>query len=162
MSYDDVQKVPTVALRQHWNIFAQGKTDMSVAAVGTGRVKELNAKISGGVRYATLDPAPAAQRALFKIYPKSYLKKVHPAKRLTAIRSPVYTLNYDYTLWTHKDMDDKIVYKIVKAMYEHEADLKKSSPLWRSHASKTMAKDIGFAFHVGAETFYKEVGIWKR
>ncbi len=71
-------------------------------------------------------------------------------------------MNYDYTLWTNKNVPDKTVQTIVKSIYENEAELKAASPLWRSHSSATMAKDLGFAFHPAAEKFYEQVGIWKR
>jgi len=162
LSAADVKRVPVVALRQHWNIFAQGKTDMAMAALGTGRVKELNTKISGGIRFLSLDPDPKAVRAMVAEYPKSYLKLVQPSPKFTGVKGPVYTMNYDYTLWTNKNVSDKIARTIVETMYENEADLKAASPLWRSHSSATMAKDLGYAFHPAAEKFYKEVGIWKR
>ena len=162
LSYDDVARVPVVALRQHWNIFAQGKTDMALAALGTGRVKELNTKISGGIRFVSLDPDPKMTKAMVAAYPKSFLRLVQPSPRLTGVKSPVYTMNYDYTLWANKNISDKIVRTIVKTMYDNEADLKAASPLWRSHSSETMAKDLGFAFHPAAEKFYREAGVWKR
>ena len=162
LTYDDVTRVPVVALRQHWNIFAQGKTDMAMAALGTGRVKELNTKISGGIRFVSLDANAKMTKAMIAEYPKSYLKLVKPSPKLTGVKSPIYTMNYDYTLWTNKNVPDKTVQTIVKSVYENEAELKAASPLWRSHSSATMAKDLGFAFHPAAEMFYKKVGIWKR
>jgi TRAP-type uncharacterized transport system substrate-binding protein len=57
---------------------------------------------------------------------------------------------------------EDIVRRVAKAMYDNEAALKQTSPLWRSHFSKNMAKDQGMPYHPAAEKLYKEAGIWKR
>lgn len=159
LTADDGKKVPVVALRQHWSIFKEGKTDYIIGAVGTGVLKEINAAVPGGIKYLSLNAEPEAAKRITDIYPGSYLKEVKPAKPLTGVLEPVNVLHYDYLVWTHKGVSDEAVYKSVKALYENEAELKASSPLWRSHASKTMGKDHGFAYHPGAMKFYKEVGL---
>ncbi len=162
LSYDDVTKVPVVALRQHWNLFKQGKIDGVVAAIGSAAVKDMNASIKGGVRYVSLEDSSEAVKRTLAVYPKSKLRQVKPNPKLTGVLSPVNVLHFDYTLWTHKGQKDETVYKVVKAMYESEQTLRATSPLWRTHASKTMAKQQGTPYHPGAIKFYREVGIWKQ
>ncbi len=159
VSYDDVTKIPAVGLPQHWAMFKEGKLDLAVVAVGTGVLQEMNAVIDGGIRYVSLDPSSEAAKRTAAVYPGSYLKQVQPAPGLVGVKEPVHTLHFDYLIWANKDVQDDVVYKVVKAMYENEADLKATSPLWRSHASKTMAKDQGAPYHPGALKFYKEVGL---
>lgn len=161
LSYKRVKRVPAVALRQQWDMFGQGKLDMSFGAIGTGRVKELNAKIPGGVRHLSLDPSEKATQATVKIYPRSYLKQVEPRKGLVGVKEPIYALSFDYLLWANKDVSADVVYQVAKAMYQNEKALKASSPLWRSHSSKTMAKDHDTPYHPGAVRFYKEAGLLK-
>lgn len=156
---DSTTKVPTATLRRHWEMMAEGKIDMSIAAVGSGRVRVLNAKVDGGVRFVSLDNSESALRALRRIYPKSYLKQVNPGKRFIGVREPVYTLNYDYLIWTHKGMPDDVVYRVTKALYENEKALKAAGPLWRSFAAQTMAKDHGTPYHIGALKLYREAGL---
>ena len=158
MNINDMKKVPVVALRQHWNAFKQGKLDVMVGAVGTGVLKEINLAVKGGIKYLSLDPSDAAVKRTLAVYPGSYLKVVKPAKPFTGVLEPVNVLHFDYLLWTHKDASPEVVYQVVKTMHENEKDLKSSSPLWRSHSSKRMAKDQGFALHPGALKFYKEIG----
>lgn len=158
LSIDDMNKVPVIALRQHWNAFKQGKLDVMVGAVGTGVLKEINLAVKGGIKYLSLDTSDAAVKRTLAVYPGSYLQEVKPAKPLTGVLEPVNVLHFDYLLWTHKDASNETVYKVVKTMHENEKDLKASSPLWRSHSSKRMAKDQGFEIHPGAMKFYKEIG----
>lgn len=161
VGWDDVEKVPAIALRQHWNMFKQGKIDAVIGAAGTAVIKDLNATMPGGVQYIPLPDTPEAVAAMQKYYPKSYMKVIQPAKPLVGIVKPTNTIHFDYTLWTHKGQKDEVVYKVVKAMYENEKALHETSPLWRSHKSKNMAKDQGAPHHPGAVKFYKEVGLLK-
>ena len=162
LTWDDVEKVPQIGLRQHWNAFKEGKIDVVVAAVGSGPVKDMNANVKGGVKYISLSSEPAAAAATLKIAPKTALLEVKPAKPFVGVLGPTNVVAFDYNLWVNKDVSDDTVYKVVKAMFENEAELKETSPLWRSHSSKTMARDQGLNYHPGAIKLYEEVGIWKR
>ena len=161
LTYKDVKRVPTVGLPQHWDAFKEGKIDFSVAAIGTGAISEMNAAIKGGVRFISLDNSPEALKRLTAVYPKSFLKQLEPSPTLVGVKEPIYTLHYDFLLWTHKGIDDQTVCDVVKAMYDNEKELRDSSPLWRSHASATMAKEHDTPYHPGAVRFYKEVGLVK-
>lgn len=162
LTWDDVKKVPQIGLRQHWNAFKEGKIDIVIGAVGSGAIKDMNAKVKGGVKYISLSREPAMAKATLAHIPKTGFREVKPAKPFVGILSPTNIIAFDYNLWVNKDVSDEIVYKVVKAMYENEAELKSSSPLWRSHSSKTMARDQDLEYHPGAVKLYKEVGIWKR
>lgn len=161
LTFDDAEKVPAVGLPQHWNMFKEGRIDGVIAAVGTGAVKEMDATIDGGVRYVSLDDSPEALKRTIAEYPRSYLAATAPAPGLTGVKTPANMLNYDYMFWTHKGVADEAVYKVVKALYENEEQLKASSPLWRSHSSKKMAKNQNAPYHPGAVKFYKEAGLIK-
>lgn len=161
LTYKDVKRIPVTGLAQHWEMFKQGKIAFAVAAVGTGAISEMNATIPGGVRYISLDPSDEAVRRTVAVYPKSFLKEIKPAPNLVGVKEPVYVLHYDFLLWSSNKVGDQVVYDVTKAMYENEAFLKGSSPLWRSHSSATMAKDEGTPYHPGAIRFYKEVGLMK-
>lgn len=162
LSYDDVKKIPAVGLRQHWNMFKQGKLDVAWGGIGAGHVKDMNAKISGGVRFLSLDDSPEAAKRTLQFAPKTFLLKVKPAKPLVGVLEPVNVIGFNYMLWANKDISDQVVGKVVKAMYDNEKELKSMSPLWRTHSSKGMAKDQGEPYHPGAIKFYKQVGVWKR
>lgn len=161
LTYKDVRRVPTAGLAQSWTALKEGKLDYVVAAIGTGAVSEMDVTVKGGVRFLSMDTSPEAVARVEKVYPKSYLDKVEPSKELVGVRSPVYTLHYDFLLWTNKKLSDEIVYNVAKAMYENQKELRDSSPLWRSHSSATMAKDQGTPYHPGAVRFYKEAGLLK-
>lgn len=157
----DIECVPAVGLRQHWNMFMEGKLDGVVAAVGSGSVKQMNAKISGGIRYLSYPNNPEALKDMHKHFPKTFWQTVQPSKRLTGIMGPTTAVSYDYMLWTNKGVKDETVYAVTKVMHDHIEELKKSSPLWRSYTVKNMAKQHGLDYHPGAVKFYTEKGLWK-
>tara|TARA_R110000787_G_scaffold185241_4_gene297002 strand:+ start:193 stop:1161 length:969 start_codon:yes stop_codon:yes gene_type:complete len=159
LTIKDGKAVPVVALRQHWDIFKEGKIDYVIAAVGTGVLTEMNASIPGGIKYLSMDASDEAVKRTLAIFPGSYLAEVQPAKPLVGVLQPVNVFHYDYLIWTHKGASDEVVYKVVKALYDNEQDLKEAGPLWRSHASKTMGKDHGLDYHPAAVKFYKEAGL---
>lgn len=161
LTFDDVTKVPAVGLPQHWDMFKQGRIDAVIAAVGTGSVVEMDSVVDGGVRYVSLDNSEDALKRTVAAYPRSYLAATPPADGLVGVKAPTQMLNYDYVVWTNDKVSDENVYKVVKAIYDNEAELKESSPLWRSHFSRTMGKDHRVEYHPGAVKFYKEAGILK-
>ena len=163
LTYKDVKQVPQVGLVQHWRAFIAGKTDMAIAAAGTGWVKQMNAKIDGGVRHLSFDKSQAALDRMSKWFPRAEWQIVKPAKGLTGVLAPTNFVSYDFLLWTHKKMSNDVAYKVAKVMHTRAKQLKEGGPLWRSYkASKRLQKNHGYPYHPGAIKYYKEAGLWNR
>jgi TRAP transporter TAXI family solute receptor len=163
LTYDDVKKVPAVGLVQHWRMLMEGKVDGVIAAAGSGFVKQMNAKVPGGIRHISFPNTPEALKAMHKYFPKTYWSIVKPRKGLTGVIEPTNFITYDYMLWTHKGLSDEIVYKVTKVMHEQVKELKEGGPLWTSYrADKNLSKQHGdeLPYHPGAIKYYKEAGIW--
>ena len=161
LSYNDVKKVPIVGLVQHWRALMQGKVDAVIAAAGSGFVKQMNAKVKGGVRHISFPDTKEALAAMHSHFPKTFWSIVKPRKGLTGVRAPTNFVTYDYLLWTHKGLSNEVVYKVAKVMHDSAAKLKEGGPLWRSYqANSNMAKQHGTPYHPGAVKYYKETGLW--
>ena len=157
----DVKQVPQVGLVQHWRAFMAGKIDWVIAAAGTGWVKQMEAKIDGGVRHISYPNTPEALKAMHKWFPKSEWSIVKPIKGLTGVVEPTVFVTYDFLIWTHKGMSDDVVYKVAKVMHTQVKQLKEGGPLWRSYsADKRLAKQHGYPYHPAAVKYYKEVKLW--
>lgn len=160
VSWDAVQKVPVVALAPGFNAFKEGKIDGMIAAVGSAPVTELNASVPSGVRFIdVLDTPEAVERGLVSA-PRTFVAEAEPRPNLVGIDKPTKVFAFDYMLWANKGVADDVIYKVTKAMYENEKELKTLSPLWASHFSKNMAKEQGLPYHPGAVKLYKEAGLW--
>jgi TRAP transporter TAXI family solute receptor len=160
VSWDSVQKVPVVALAAGFNAFKEGKIDAMISAVGSAPVTELNASLPSGVRFLQVLDTPEAEKRSLVSAPRTFVVEVMPRPKLVGVDKPTKIFAFDYMLWANKGVSDDVVYKVTKAMYEHEKDLKTLSPLWTSFFSKNMAKDQGLPYHPGAIKLYKEVGLW--
>ena len=157
----DIKPVPQVGLVQHWRAFMAGKIDWAIAAAGTGWVKQMDAKIDGGVRHISYPNTPEALKGMHKWFPKSEWSVVQPVKGLTAVVEPTVFVTYDFLLWTHKGVSDDVVYKVAKVMHTQEKQLKEGGPLWRSFSSgKRLVKQHGYPYHPAAVKYYKEVKLW--
>lgn len=157
----DIRPVPQVGLVQHWRAFMAGKIDWVIAAAGSGFVKQMNAKIDGGIRHIGFPNNPEALAKMHKWFPKTEWSVIQPRKGLTGVVEPTAFVTYDYMLWTHKGLSNDIVYKVTKVMHTQEKQLKQGGPLWRSfRADKRLAKPQGHPYHPGAVKYYKEAGLW--
>jgi TRAP transporter TAXI family solute receptor len=156
----DIKSVPQVGLVQHWRAFMAGKIDWVIAAAGSGFVKQMNAKIDGGVRHISFPTGEESLKKMHKWFPKTNWEVVQPRKGLTGVVEPTNFVSYDYMLWTHKGLSNDIVYKVTKVMHTQEKQLKEGGPLWRSYeANKRLAKEQGHAYHPGAVKYFKEAGL---
>jgi len=158
----DVTQVPAVGLPQSWNLLKQGKIDGAITAIGAGPTTEMNATIPGGIRFIEMMTAgPGAEKTL-DILPGLYFTKVNPNPKLAGIRGPTDTFGYDFGLFANKNVPDEVVGRVVRALYEHEGEIKSTAAMWNSFNKSRMGKQHrGVPYHPGAEAFYKQVGIWK-
>ena len=162
LTYDDVERVPVVLFREGWNAFKQGKVDVALTGVGSGIMKEMNATIPGGIRYIPFDDSPAAGKRMLEQTPKTYFLVVEPAPGLDGVVAPTKLAVYDYTLYASTATPEDIVYKVVKAIYEHESEFKEAGALFRTYSTGNLSREQGIPYHPGAEKYYKEAGAWKR
>ena len=160
ISWDEVDKVPSVGLSQHFDQFKQGALDVAGAPVGSGAVKELNASVTGGVRFVSLDDSAAAVARVRELLPGARIEVMQPSAALTGIVGPTKVLSYDTMLIVNTKVADETVYKVVKSIYENEKELQETSALWRGFDRKVMARAHGdFPYHPGAVKYFKEAGL---
>jgi len=162
LTWDDVVKVPAVALRQHWDLFKQGKINLSIGNPGSGLNKSLMAAIKGGIRHLPLNTNTSGASKLLVDLPQMFYYPLKPAKKFPAVSEDLQLVGMNFLLWTHKDADPKLIHKVTKALYESESNLKEAGPVWGNYKTANMAKDNGGSFHPGAIRLYKEKGLWKR
>ena len=96
-------------------------------------------------------------QAMRKLNP-GYTKLVIPAGSYPKQTQDVPTIGYATHLIARCDLDEKVVYKVLKGMVENQADLVAITKAMASTTTKMMAADIGVPLHKGAERYYKEVG----
>lgn len=96
-------------------------------------------------------------QAMRKLNP-GYTKLVIPAGSYPKQTADVPTIGYATHVIARCDLDENVVYKVLKGMVDNKADLAAIAKAMASITPKMMAEDIGVPMHKGAIKFYKEVG----
>jgi TRAP transporter TAXI family solute receptor len=159
LSYADVQQVPVPNVAGGANEFEQGKADMFLFALGSGKVAEVNAKVP--VRVLPIDHSKEAMARLRKFVPVAYATQLKPGKGRAGLDEPTWAYAYDYLVLVNDKVADDVVYKLTKLMHDHQKELAANFGALSGFDPKRMNKDLGVVkFHPGAIKYYKEIGEW--
>lgn len=72
-----------------------------------------------------------------------------------------HTVNYYGIFICNKDMEEKLAYDIVKAVFDHREELEKIHVAFKDIKLETATKSVAIPFHPGAERFLREKGVIK-
>ncbi len=159
LSYADVQLVPVPNVVGGASEFEQGKVDMFLFALGSGKVAEVNSKVP--VRVLPIDHSKEAMERLRKFIPVAYATELKPGKGQTGLDQSTWVYAYDYLVLANSKVADDVVYKLAKLLHDHKAELAANFGALNGFDPKRMSKDMGpVKFHPGAIKFYTEIGEW--
>lgn len=160
LSYKDVNEVPVTSPVQSGEIFARGRLDVFMFAVGSGKVREIDAKV-GGLRALPYSAAPKDLASLRKHIPVAYIKTLKPRKGMAGIVAPTPIMMYDYLVLTNSKVKEETIYKLTKIMHANRKAMLGNFRPMAGFDPKRMNKDMSpLHFHPGAIKFYKEIGQW--
>jgi len=97
-------------------------------------------------------------KAMRKLNP-GYTKLVIPAGSYPKQTQDVQTIGYATHVIARCDLDEGVVYKILKGMVDNKADLVAIAKAMGGTTPKMMAEDIGVPMHKGAVRYFKEAGV---
>jgi hypothetical protein len=161
LSLEDGEAVPATNLLRAADDFKAGKSDAFMFAVGAPKVAEIDSSV-GGIRFLPLNDSADAQARMGAVRPEYHVQEQKPLPHLVGVDGPTNLMEYYIVLLTNKDVDDEVVYKAVKALYENKDGLVAGHPSFNSFTQGGMAdKHEGMEYHPGAIKFFKEAGIWK-
>lgn len=138
--------------------FAQGKCDSAMMALGGARLQQIDAQV-GGVRILPIDASPAGIERIRQFVPFAYAYNLK-AGALPGAEADMPIMSYDILLLTSSVVNDEIVYKTVKAMFESKGKLGEITPVLRDFDPAIMYTEYkGLDYHPGALRFFKEVSL---
>jgi hypothetical protein len=150
----DVVQVKVSNLNDGIRAVPEGRVDASFSAVGIGIVEEANAMEP--IRFVSLPNTDAANKILAR-YGASVVKST-PA---TGIKGDTYVIGYPLQLVSSTKVSDKTIATLLKAWWDHLAELQTVHPLLKRWTKETQAlTNFTVPYHPGAVRFYKEVGLW--
>lgn len=159
LTVDDVVGVPTPELIRAADDLKSGKVDATIYAPQAPKMKEVDAAI--GVRFLSLPNTPQAVAAVKNVRQDFYLTHLTPRRGLTGVLEPIDTLAFDLAVTTGAQVKDEVVYKVVKAIHDNGAELKKASPTFGSFRTDDMAKQFStLRYHPAAIKYYREQNMW--
>jgi len=163
MSYDDFpKKVPVSSFVKGMLALGDGKVDVTLISLGSGAGRKVNAKLRGrgGIRYVSLDKSPDAEARFQKLLPAARIVTMRKNPKLPGLLEPTTNIvEIPWIMVAHKDVSAALVYKVTKAVAEHQKDLGASFGAFKRNKVKTMAPRHQVAYHPGAVKYYKEAGI---
>ncbi len=84
-----------------------------------------------------------------------------PAETYRGQNEPYHGLNVgSMHLITDAQVDEDLVYRITKTIYENRESVAAKHPAGRAINPNNVIRDTGVEFHPGAVRFYREIGIW--
>ncbi len=96
-------------------------------------------------------------QAMRKLNP-GYTKLTIPAGTYPKQTKDVQVVGYATHLIARCNLDEKVVYEVVKGLVDNKSDLASIAKVMGDINPKMMSEDIGVPLHKGAEKFYKEAG----
>lgn len=150
----DVVQVKVSNLNDGVRAVPEGKVDAAFTAVGIGVVEEANAMEP--IRFVSVPNTDAANKILAR-----YGAAVVKADPATGIKGDTYVIGYPLQLVSSTKVSDKAVATLLKAWWDHLAELQTIHPLLKRWTKDSQAlTNFTVPYHAGAVRFYKEVGIW--
>lgn len=158
MNWNDVSVVPVPAVNDGMDALKDGRVEASMHAVGSGKVREVDAAI--GLRMLRICDDEEAQKRVAKAVPGYSIMKFKPGSSV-GVTEPASAVSYDVYFSTSKSMSDKVVYEAVKALWNGQKTLFSKHPILKRWKKERFAStEVTIPYHPGAIQFFKEKGVW--
>lgn len=160
LTWDDVVKVPVADLRESVRAFLEGRTDVMWHSVRSPAVQEANARTRGGIRALAVDNTPEGLKRMKESLPGAY-KLVLKAGAVSPILENTPMLAEDIYVMASKFLAENVAYEVLKILWDHNEDLRKSSARLKAWTRKRMPAPEPFVpYHPGAIRFFRDKGVW--
>jgi TRAP transporter TAXI family solute receptor len=161
MTYDDFVNVPVSNFVKGIFALGDGLVDVSLVSLNSGAGKKSNAQLRdrGGLKYVSLDNSPAGQAAFKKFMPAAKIITMKPNPNIPGLQKEVNIMEIPWMMMTNADVSDDLVYKVTKAIVEHNDKLGASFGAFKNAKAASMAPANAMPYHPGALRYYNEKGI---
>lgn len=159
LTLDDTDGIMTTNLLRAADDFKAGRLDATMFAIGAPKMAELDAAI--GIRFLDLPDTAEANTAMAAIRPEYHLAEQDPAPHLAGVIERTTLMEYAIVIMTRDDVDDTLVYDLVKALHDNKAGLVAGHPSFNAMTPEGLASpQARLIYHPGAVRFFEEAGIW--
>lgn len=158
---EDVKMVPVSSWGAAWKSVIDGSADTAHCLVASSKAVELAAS-PHGIHWL---PAPPEDKAGWEKL-NSFCPYLRPYKAEKGAgvspEKPAQVASYYYGLVAYPDLDEAVVYKLTKGIwngYDIYSPMHPSLKLWTQKGALETDRFLS-PYHPGAVKFFKEVGVW--
>ena len=161
MTYDDFVRVPVSNFVKGIFALGDGLVDVSLVSLNSGAGKKANAQLRdrGGLKYVSLDDSPEGQAKFRKFMPAAKIISMKANPNIPGLQKPVNIMEIPWMMMTNANVSEELVYKITKAIVEHNDKLGASFGAFKNARAESMAPANAMPYHPGALRYYREKGI---
>lgn len=159
-TYDDFVKVPVSGFVKGILAIGEGKTDITWISLGSGAGRKVNTQLRGrgGCVYLDMDTSTEALARFKKHVPTGDIV-LESNTKMPCIQKPTNIVQIDYVLFTHKDMDEGVVYTVAKTLATNQPLLAKSMGAFKRQKPETFGVSTAAPYHPGAVKALKDLGL---
>jgi uncharacterized protein len=151
-------KIEQLEATQASDYIKDGRLDAAFYTVGMGAAVIADTTLLVDCNIVPIDGANAD--ALMKKYP-FFAKQVIPGKTYKGSDADINTVAVMAMLAARADLEDSIVYDILKATMDDVKEVHRAHDRYKSFTPQTALVGMSIPLHNGAEKYYKEIGLLK-
>lgn len=155
MTFDDIV-LNNLSFNDSATALKDEKIDAFFCVAGAPTTAVVELATSNDINLLNVDDEHAA--ALIAKYP-FYTKYAIPAKTYKGVDSAAQTVAVVATYIVSDDLDDDLVYKMTKALFENKSEITSAHPKGGELDPAYSVSGISIPIHPGAEKYYKEIGV---
>ena len=161
LTLDDVEVVPVSSWGAAWKSVIDGSADTAHCLVASSKAVELAAS-PHGIHWLPAPPEDKEGWARLNEY-CPYLRPYSATKGAGVSKeNPAQIASYYYGLVSYPDLDEAVVYKLTKGIwngYDIYSPMHPSLKLWTQKGALETDRFLS-PYHPGAVKFFKEAGVW--
>lgn len=151
LSYEEVEQVTVSSFGDMQTAFEADRIDAMIAIVGSGRDVRINETV-GGIRVLGIPGDAEAEARMQEFVPVARAEPVAAADGLVGVTEDMFTLTYDYYLYTSAGTSEDIVTAVLQAVIDEQDTIAETIPAFAWFDVENADADIGLEFHPGALT----------
>jgi TRAP transporter TAXI family solute receptor len=159
IGWKDIKPVPVAGIRENYQAFMDGLTDVANASIGSGVVNQADAKHKG-VRFLGVPPGDATAATMTKVK-RGYYPITLKQGSYTGIIEDTTVWAKDILVNSNTKVSDEVAYQFIKLFYNNLRELDGVHPVIKTWTKEGIESDRNtLPMHNGSIRFLKEIGKW--
>jgi len=157
LTYDDIEE-QFLSATETTEALKDNNIDAGIVTLGTPAPALTDLATQRDIIFLNIEPEIAEK--INKEFP-AYFPTTIPAGTYKGQDKPHHTLSWMGIFVVHQDMDEKLVYDILTAIFDHKGDLDKIHAQFKNVKLENAVKGMPVPFHAGALKYFQEKGLIK-